>query len=397
MGEPIEFMIWSDQWWIEDDVAWFVSGQTNILYEYNMMTSVTRLLSKVPNSSTMRENPTCMKCDDNIFCFPDKSFKLWIYSIMNKTWDAVELESNVEGRMACQYICSEDGKICFVSRTLCMIYFYDIRSRELYRYALKKNMDMDEKKQFQFLSNGICIGRKIYFAGMKSNILLSFNLDSKEVILKKLYHCNNIMRLQIVKEYFFLVGEYKEIYIWNSVDDSVKILDSIPANFGIYAKQQDGKYKRDYLCTKGEQPLFYVPIESKDYIWLIPWAGSEILLINKESMKLETFCMEIEDVDCLEECILPCKYVLNYVRKNRYLGLFSMKNRCQLEIDMFNGKIRYLRMEFNVTDWKAYFPLQENMQYRIDFLMKCMINTTITDGEYDMETIGKKIYCNLNK
>ena len=44
--------IWSDGWWIEDNIAWFVDGEHSILYRLDMNTGGCDFIAQIPNNKT---------------------------------------------------------------------------------------------------------------------------------------------------------------------------------------------------------------------------------------------------------------------------------------------------------------------------------------------------------
>lgn len=355
------FEIWSDKWWIENNKAWFVSGEDNILFETDLLNGTIKPLSRVPNARGFRWNPECMKKGEDILCFPNRGTKLWIFSITSKEWEEVEFEKNVDKRLMCQFLCVVDRSVWFVSRGLCKIYRYDLVTKHVRSYTLKGEMPT-----YESVSNGVVVENKILFAGIGTNNIICFDMDSKQLFLKKVDVLDEFMRIQKIGNDLYIVGLKKAVYVWNYIEDTVTTINEFPENFGIYTKQKNRTYKKDCFNKKGESPLFGIPIESEDNIWLIPWIGTDILVIDRKTKEIEVFEIKEEEAQYLHEHIQGCKYLFNYIRDNQFIGLFSMKNRCQLEIDMKRKRIRYLTMDVFTDEWNKNFGFAERSKYDLD-------------------------------
>ena len=64
---------WSDNWWIEDNNAWFVDGERDVLLKLNFLTNQCEFIKKIPNDEkkTFRQNPRCIKYHNDIVCLTD--------------------------------------------------------------------------------------------------------------------------------------------------------------------------------------------------------------------------------------------------------------------------------------------------------------------------------------
>ena len=61
--------IWSDNWYISENEAWFVSGQQDILFCMNRKTGNTTLAREIPErNKSFRLHPKCLKYGDMVVC-----------------------------------------------------------------------------------------------------------------------------------------------------------------------------------------------------------------------------------------------------------------------------------------------------------------------------------------
>ena len=80
--DDFEF-IWSDNWCIADDKAWFVTGEQDILFCLDRKTKNTILAKEIPErNNSFRLHPKCIKYGEMIFCLPDMGENIWCYNIV---------------------------------------------------------------------------------------------------------------------------------------------------------------------------------------------------------------------------------------------------------------------------------------------------------------------------
>ena len=363
---------WSDKWCIEGTTAWFVTAESNILMQYDMKDESGKVLSKIPDAQGLRWNPECIKYNDEIICFPDRGKNVWIYSLLTHKWNEVIIEQKENKRMLCQFLYRDGDNICFVSRGLGNIYVLNMRTRKITEYINRRMYENSVDGTFRGLSNGVIIGKNIYFSLAETSSILIFNHSEKELSVKRIDMEIQIMRIQDDKDKIWLVGLDKAIYIWDLDRDTVKKVANFPKSFGGYMLQNDNSYKISFTSEKFSKSLFCTPIICGKYIWLIPWHGTEILYIEKESFKISTFEIEGEKAGDLDLIMLGARYLINYVREERYLGIFSGKSGCEIEIDMKEKKYRYLEMLINKEDLLAFNPIRERNEEMLDFFLQVL-------------------------
>lgn len=83
MGKNTGNFVWSDNWWVEDNKAWFVGGNYNILFCCDLISSRCEAVACIPteSKSKFRRNPLCIKSKNYVYCMPDIGSSIWIYDI----------------------------------------------------------------------------------------------------------------------------------------------------------------------------------------------------------------------------------------------------------------------------------------------------------------------------
>jgi hypothetical protein len=77
-----------------------------------------------------------------------------------------------------------------------------------------------------------------------------------------------------------------------------------------------------------DNQIFHSIITAGDKIWFIPLQTNEILYVEKGTMKINAYPVDNEQQseESLQNQFWKYKYMLDYVRNDRYIGLFSLKN-----------------------------------------------------------------------
>lgn len=364
---------WSDKWWIEGTTAWFVTAESNALMQYDMKDESGKVLSKIPGAQGLRWNPECTKYNDEIICFPDRGKNVWIYSLKTNKWEEIEINEKDNKRKTCQYIYREGSNIYFVSRTLGKMYILDMRTKMINEYEVKSLYEKSTGSEFKALSNGIIMGEYIIFAFAETAYILMIHRHNKKYEIRKLELETQIMRIQADKNQIWIVSLDKSLYLWNSDTNSVERISDFPKSFGGYVLQDNNKSIISLTNEKFSKPLFCVPVVFEESIWFIPWYGTEILYIEKGTLKVSSFPITDEIADACAIDMLGCRYLINYVRQKRYIGIFSSKTGCQIEIDTKEKIYKYIYMIIDRNDVKNFNPIMERNKNMLKIFLNEML------------------------
>ena len=396
--------VWSDNWCILEDEAWFVTGEQGILFCLDRKTGNTKFAKKIPErKKSFRLHPRCIKYGDTVFCLPDKGENIWCYHILADTWKRVIIDSSPKLRIACTNAWIMQDKIYIVSIGLKQILEIDVLKEEVTSYY---NLPIKNDGK---MSGSILVGNWIYIVGVYPVCIYKFDCVTKRTEVNQLTNLNDLIHtISYDGEKFWLSGRCRKIYIWKETTNEILILDNLPDKFGIW--NFSGKYKNllNYNVDSIEMPLFLYSSFARGYVWLIPAQSNEILYIDKDTYEINTF--SLEDEELTEENIntqtLPHKYLLEYNLSERYVGLFSLKNRWIVE------KLKYKILHYRIKEEHKYqirkavlnekFYLKnithECNETRLRELVEYIqMNNSFLDGvEMGNTSIGKDIFMNMH-
>ncbi|MBD5516305.1 MAG: hypothetical protein HDR06_17100 [Lachnospiraceae bacterium] len=390
MDNSNSIFVWSDGWWLENDNAWFVSGVQNILFCLDLNMYKCEYVMAVPSMKATKNrcNPLCIKLGNDIYCMPDKGRSVWIYNVDNCKLRELEINNPNDVRLQVYGFWDYDNRIYAVSYGLKKIIEIDISRKKILNYY---NLDGEG-----VIADSIKIKNRIYIL-YESGRVCTFDMKTREDELftlpnieRKLYKfCFDVDR-------FWITGYRNEIYIWYKEKNTLSVLDSFPEDFGIYnfLDSEVDKAGNNYQ-------VFEYTVTAGHRVWFIPYNANEIIYADKERQELHAFRIEeeIETEKSLLENEMGEKYRLEYVKGERYIGLFSFKNNRVLEIDAKELKYKWCDYYFSDECIKKCADILGNL-YHEKVVFERLIHSRISqikckDMVESEDTIGKKIYSEI--
>lgn len=364
--------IWSDNWWIDRNKAWFVSGIQNILFCLDLDTHMCESAVMIPDKSKkkFRVTPFCIKYGKDIFCLPGFGEYIWVYNLVSEQFMQIKVENPHKNQLWFDFWVHEN-KIWAISRLTNKLLEIDPVKKEVQHYHIICGEDV--------VSASIMVDHDLYCLSNKLGRIYQYNLLSKS---KEIYEIPDINKKLATICYdgkrFWISGYCKEIYVWEKTENSLIKIDDFPKNFGVY---NFGKTTGDVLDCEREEyelPTFSYLLSMGKFVWFIPYETNMIMYADKQTYRLKVF--EIEGESETRESVLAwhCaltgfRYVVEYTKDNRYIGLFSTKSGRILEIDTHELKYR----------WKEY-----------SFSEKCLRQCAELNGKiyHEEKIIERKIY-----
>ena len=405
-GSNYHFM-WSGNWWVEDSYVWFVAGAINILFCMDKENGSLIFAERIPSDRTvdLRLHPICLKQGDSIFCLPDRGEDIWRYYLGNHVWQRIQLENPKQERIICSNAWTVGGNIYIVAIGLGQILELNIETNCIENYY-----DLVQGNEGA-IAGSVLVDDDIYVVGRRPARIYKFNIFNKEIRTYFLQEIQDDLEMICYDgKMFWMSGQKLKIYLW-SENGGVLSLEDFPEDFGIY--NFSGKYKSllNHGANKSEVPLFNAAVYADRYVWFIPFHANEILYVDKETLKIKKFFLEKEEQteEDMGNQLLGHKYLPQYVIGNRYIGLFSLKNKWVFEIYIHNLKYRILNYTID-TDilrsidkyiLKDYYRHSkssvENKEHDLaSFLKYCLFeeNGEIVSaaGEQQQFTTGQKIH-----
>lgn len=414
-GENYHYL-WSDRWNIENNKIWFMAGSFDCLFCLDSETGETSFVDHIPadNVFTFRNHPRCIKINDVIVCLPDNGKDIWCYHISKCLWTTIPYKGTDGIRLSCNNAWYIQGKLYILSCGMKQIIEVDLDKE-----CINKYYDFPAKNESGF-TNGILVNGYIYIASSYPANIYKFDTSSKSIQKYTLHEIDDqIQTFCFDGDKFWLTGRCKAFYVWREETKKTLILKNIPDSFLIW--NFSGTYKKllNHIRESEQSPLFVASILVNQYIWLIPFQTNEILYVDKETFDVKVFSIkeEIQTESDVKNQLLRHKYLVEYVKDNRYIGLFSLKNKWVFEIDCkeLNYKILGYELSFDLrsqieeilwleNNYKIFYQkrnVYEQGRVNLGTMIKCMKMRHYKQIENEKQNnnslVGGSIYSLINK
>lgn len=341
MRKRDSLFIWGGNWDIEDDKAWFVPGECNVLLQFDLNTGQGEFVAEIPNNTANAYmlNCYCIKCGTDIFCMPYLgSNSIWVYQLGNSQFQQIKIENsnNVQSAPYISELWRYGEKLFVVSRGWQQIFEIGIREKKIENYYSICDVSTAG------IAQSIRVGQAIYTVSASVNEIYQFDIITKKTVTYVIPDIKErLYAICFDGENFWLSGYSKKIYVWNKESNTIVTLDKFPDQFGIYNFKNDGKTFLDCKSTEYDTPVFIKIIAAGQYIWFIPLQTNKIIYVDKNTY--ECRILEIEEENETEDSLLTqritAKYTPQYIREYRYIGLHSIKNDYIFEIDTLQRRI----------------------------------------------------------
>lgn len=342
-----DVFFWCDDWWIENEMAWLILGEEQILCEYSFISKKLQILDRIPikYGCEARSYSRCVKYNSNIICIPDKGKFILVFSIVKKTWKSIEVKSNSNDRITGIHFNILENNLFFYAKGLGQIIEFDMNLLQITKCI---NIPYNVNEELEF---GVFISNMFYVLACSQNqsYVYKCNVYTSE-IERYIVPCKNDMLSTICNAYdkFIISGKTKNLYIWNNLNTAERLTNIFPSDFGEYNYVQDDEKIVDKELEKYRERTFYCMVLVNELIWFIPFQTNKILFLNNENIIKEfSVANEEETKSSLINNQFRHKYLLQYVKQDRYIGLYSTKNEYILEIDAKKMDYRILQFEFD--------------------------------------------------
>lgn len=363
-----------------------------MLFCVDMKRNLYHLVDVLPNfNKGFRQNPNCIKCGNSIFCMPIYEECIWTYELAEHKFKKIIISNPNHVNAVIQNFWKSGNTLWAVSVGLNQILEINIKHKTVIGYY-----KITKQREKEVIAESIKIKDRIYIISALRGRIYEFNVLTKEIKINEFSMISGGLRTIIESQgKFWMSGYKKEIYIWNKEKDDFNIIYRFPKDFGIYNFEKRSKKILDCKSKEYNTFAFLTSISIGNYIWYIPFQTNQIIYINKITNVINTVKIENEEenIKSINSREMNCKYVLQYVNKDRYIGLYSIKNQIIFEIDSETLEIRRKNIIIDDTNLKKIYPgwaFRDNIEAE-RFLYQKMVKTNNKKGNVKME-IGERIY-----
>lgn len=333
---------WNDGWFIENDIAWFLSSEKNAIFKYSFESGRCEFVAKIPSKGKdiFRQYVKCIKSDNNVICLPCSADSFLLYSIESNTWTEIKIDNHGNDKLSCWEYVKKGNVLYILSNGLKKVIALDITEKRVIGYY-----KLSEKTE-DVLGSVISEGNMLYAVSSCYSQIYAFDCSKKKTSVYRLPDDidDNFRSISFLNKKIWLSGRKKKLYRWDIEMEKIDIYEKFPSDFGIYNFSGECDRLLDCETDRFDVPIFIESIHLNQCIWFIPFQTNKILYYNFEADKLKEFEMEEEEENeySLKNRILKHKYLIEYVKDNRYIGLYSLRNEHVIEIDTETLEYRFL-------------------------------------------------------
>ncbi len=396
---------WSSNWWLENDKAWFCSGETGTIFCADMNSGKCEIVAQIPEEGSERfyRYSYCIKYKNNIFCLPYLGKRIWFYDIKNRVWGKIEIKNESYLMFFPASYKQDDRQIWLLEDKTGRLFGVNLVRREVEKeYYIPRNNAFADAYVGEYVRVGnelYCVlGDRIYRADISSTDIINYRIsDVKKELYTICFDGNN----------FWLSGCSKEIYIWNEEQGHIKTITEFPEQFGFYHfKENEIPFLDCDSFFNTEYSLFLTSLSMGKYMWYITCRSNGIIYIDKRNYKV--FYLEINDEKETQESIktnfLGYKFQFLYVRENRYIGIYSVKNQWIFEIDTVDLCVR--KKDYGLDDQSILYLAKftgygsgqcifREGRKRDGIVFSTMIGANGEKKEKTFQNVGERIYYTL--
>ena len=388
-------------WYVENNKAWYIDIERSILFSVEIDTQKCEFEAKIPgegaNSNESRMVSVCIKYEDSIFCMPDNNKYILVYQLSDKKFSKIEIDNPDNERIFILSSYLYEDRIFAISYGLKKLVEIDADNKTISNYY---TFDTDE-----ILPVVTVCGRVIYSLLHHIGQLICFDMKNKETTSYMLPDISRRFNTVCCDgERYWFSGYRNEVYVWNRMNGTMDIIDGFPQGFGMGDRvyKAEGIDISEHKKDEYDLPAFMYSVALEGHTWFIPCLTNKILYADHNTFKIEEFKIDDESGAGLSSSSenFHGKYVLEYVREERYIGLFSTKNKCIYEIDAKEMEVKrcnYYYSEACLQEVKNAIA-KENMVYENDILnLKNYFNQPLEDSTLNSEKSYESIGINIHK
>lgn len=393
----------SSNWWIEKDKAYFCGTRLSALLCVDMNNLQCELMAWLPESDMVDffVHPYCIKYKDSIICLPGTGKQIWSYDIKKEVWEKTEIDNEGQLIISMESYSQTDNRIWLLEYDTGKILQVNLDTKTVEK---KYYLPYGEKKIYY--GEYVVVHNKLYT--VVENRVCCIDVDNADIVIYEISDVKaGLYTICYDGANFWLGGYYKEVYIWNPEQGIVKVLTEFPKQFGIYYFHG----MPDIDCTTAsraieDSPFFEYSVVLGKHIWFLPTQSNGIIYIDKETYEIHF--LEIEEERETKESLerdYASKFLFEYIREDRYLGIYSILNERVFEIDTVALCINYREYELG---GKTILTLGETFgQYdgsrifrekagKEQIYFNALVKVSSEADKKTIQNIGERIYHALN-
>lgn len=339
-------MFWSEHWYIEGNEAWFVGGRVKALFKVDLVKNDCRLISIIPDLDMYkyRSYPGCVKYENKIFCLPYDSDIIWIYNLLQDDWRKINVFNSKKEWIGIWDFWRRGEELWCIAKGVRQVIKINLKKESVEQY-----WDISQLPD-ELIGGSIMVGNDIFIVSHTRSQIYIFNICSHQIKLCIIPDIGDkLSTITFDGKNFLLCGYRKAVYLWNREQNTMRIITEFPDKFGTYSKEGETKEFWDHEALA----FFYAKCMGEN-IFFLPLRVNQVLYFNKNTY--EAHSLEIQGEDEMPQELknearpMKDKYSFEYIRENRFLGVYSFKNQIVFEIDTLKMEVIHRKIDIKDED-----------------------------------------------
>lgn len=394
----------SENWWIEKDKAYFCGTRISALFCVDLNSLQCEIVSWIPGNDKFDffMNPYCMKYKDSIICLPGNGNKIWSYNLSQAVWEETEIENTGQLLTFMGRYSQADGRVWLSEYDTGKILQVNTEKK-----TVEKKYHLSKGEQKVYYGEYVIVQNRLYIVGGAQ--VCCIDIGDEEITVYKIPDIKtDLQTICYDGVNFWLSGCCKEIYVWNPQHGLVNVLTKFPENFGIYHFHEAADIDYTFFSyTVEENSFFGYSFPLGKNIWYLPTQSNGIIYVDRKTYEIHF--LEIEEERETKESLdrdYTGKFLFEYIRADRYIGIYSIQNQRIFEVDTVLLCVKYIEYEISnetiltlakdiglYDDGKIFFEKRKGQSIFFSALLKRKHEI----GDTPIKNIGKQIYQMLDE
>ena len=337
----------------ENSDGWFVGEMYDALFHVDFKRNEYQLLKILPCNDVFfnRLYLGCDKIERFLYIYPRRlAGNILVVSLEGNIIKEITLENPNNKDVEIVDTCIYSGKIYMMSLGLKKILVLDVKGNKIVNsYNIFHDVEIKSYHgQMLYCDNSIYISiqdsNRIYKLDLKKGKMKQYELDD---VMNGVYSFGDAGR-----ELWFTSKE-KVIFLWDKINYRLRKIEELPEKFGRYRFNSKRQLVLDLSKEKDEEGICFNGVYKNNILWLIPEHYNMILCINMVTLEIEEILIPREDENeySWTKRLVKAKFCVEYIRQDRYIGVYSYKNNHIFEVDMLSKQIDI--REFSISNVDA--------------------------------------------
>lgn len=351
------FTLWSDSIFIDNNIAFMVTGRKGCLFSCDLKSGETKYISTIPAERMIQRYCWgCIRVGEHIYCLPYDGKEIWIYDLDASKWSSIIVDESFKGRLLmCHYEMIDDTLLLY-SCGKNSVLFIDVREK---KKTKEIQLPGDPNYTLSIRPWG-SKGEDVLFSNDSNTIYYSSTLvdEFKTINLTNgIQQDDSLCRLVKSGSFIWGCGYFNQIYKIDINSGETYIINDFPKDFGRLNFYEDHEMEL-IREEKHDLPTFIYSFLVGNYVCYIPFQTSHILFVDITTDEVRGLYIPEEEITTQDkpwewEC--NCRFMAEYVREDRWIGLYGMKTGNRYEFDIINWDYDKKSYFYYDSDAFAYF------------------------------------------